>query len=123
MNRLPRRPQRKAPPLRGRAVTRSSLDHANFAPLCARPIVHQPPPQPKRRSGGILNQPGLGGPSKPNGYDSPNPKPITPPLQSEPVVKPGTKPGVKGIILWAKRWGWFVALTLLIMAIVIIAQR
>lgn len=113
MNRRPRRLQRQAPPLRGRAATLPSLiNQTHFAPLSARPITRQPPVRGGLRPGRRLDQPYSSVQSYPKVHDTSCQAPAESP-QALKLLWVG----------WIKRWGWFVAMALAIMAIAIGLQR
>ena len=112
MNRRPRRSQRKAPPLRGRAATLSTLNQTSlnqsiFTPLSVRPITRQSPPRPSPRSDNRLGR-RLGQPA-PGVHDNTC---YESPTHQHPIW--GN---------WIKLWGWFIALALVIMAIAIGLQH
>lgn len=112
MNRRPRRLQRQAPPLRGRAATLSSLNQTHFAPLSARPITRQPPARGGLRPGRRLDQPYSSVQSYPKVHD---------PSCQDSAKRPHS-PKLRWVG-WIKRWGWVVAMALVVMAIAIGLQR
>ena len=119
MNRRLRRSQRKAPPLRGRAATLPSLKQSShtpvlFTPLRARATTRQPPPGGGYRRRRVVKPLSAEVPPASDGHDHSCPKPSEVPQAPTPM--PQWAP-------WFKRWGWFIGLALVIMAIAISLHR